>query len=970
MSWLTKIEDLIGTVSDTGAVTQWLRDGAWDIIRRVKMTDPMSLSLFMSTDTTSWSGDTLAIGNNLIMNVFRSNYKCREIPASYKNIADETITGSLYAASGSDPVFYKESGNIAVIPADGTNSADIVTIDTTNLAHGQSSVDNFPEDMEYLIVLYAALQGLQRKMADGVLSVTTVFPVVPSIDTVSFSVSNALSITAISPVLIPLTEVSYTGIPDVDTGAVSDISTTLVSIAGTAPSYNSGAVIGMLGDTLIHDLASLSIDDLGVTTVAPVVPSLDSVTFTSVDSTFDASAPVFATATISASSTYTGSAPVYTKPAIVLGAAPTISDLSISSVPPDVPSLATVSFSDVGSDVDASGPIISVATVSAGGVFGANTVPTYAKPGHPAQVSFEDFFHLSEDGNPFGDNDPGVLSLTVVAPEAPTIPGYDIGFDALPSVATIVGGSDQGWQAAFDEEDLDKAKEALSRRAQMFKENKDVFDSEMEKAKEQVEALVNRAKHEDDSETQAKLSLYQAELTDYQQTITKETSEYGQNLDRYKTEATAAFQAWAKTESDNIQVFQADIQNELNEFNKENISFQANIQEAMQEIQVANQVNIAQGQADLQLAMDNKNRSQQRQLQNSINNMQGAVQNNDDLIAKYSAELQQYQAKVGMEVQEYQQNLQGDLQVWQAERQTDLQKYASDIQNELNEFNKENVAYQSAIQESIQNLQIANQVNIADAQAQLQVAIANEDRDLQRQLQNGINDMQAIVGDNQRKIVLFQSESSQFQADVSKEVQEWQANTNKDLQIWQQTQQLALQEQGQRMQDALNLFNEENAEYQAEVQVSILQAQTSAQESLQNLQKDLQIAIRDADRSQEHQVQEKIQDVQAIIADNQRKITQYQSEAQHYATQVNEDVQSYTSQLQADVQEMQAIIANNQSILNKYQFEITNAQAESAVGVQESQLKMQQYQMQYIQLKQQYEQGFVPFQAPQREERK
>ena len=99
-------------------------------------------------------------------------------------------------------------------------------------------------------------------------------------------------------------------------------------------------------------------------------------------------------------------------------------------------------------------------------------------------------------------------------------------------------------------------------------------------------------------------------------------------------------------------IYQGNMQNELNEFNKENISFQANIQEAMQEIQVANQVNIAQGQASLQVAIDNKNRSQQRSLQNGINDMQAIVQNNDDLMAKYSAELQQHQSEVANRAQE------------------------------------------------------------------------------------------------------------------------------------------------------------------------------------------------------------------------------------------------------------------------------------------------------------------------------
>jgi len=60
--------------------------------------------------------------------------------------------------------------------------------------------------------------------------------------------------------------------------------------------------------------------------------------------------------------------------------------------------------------------------------------------------------------------------------------------------------------------------------------------------------------------------------------------------------------------------------------------------------------------------------------------MQAVIQNNDDLMQKYSAELQQYQSEVATEVQEFQQNLEGDLRVWQAERQTDIQKYSAELQ--------------------------------------------------------------------------------------------------------------------------------------------------------------------------------------------------------------------------------------------------------------------------------------------------
>ncbi len=101
-----------------------------------------------------------------------------------------------------------------------------------------------------------------------------------------------------------------------------------------------------------------------------------------------------------------------------------------------------------------------------------------------------------------------------------------------------------------------------------------------------------------------------------------------------------------------------------------------------------------------------------------------------------------------------------------------LQEMNLKMQDSLNTFNKENVAYQSAIQESIQEMQASNQVNLAKAQTDLQLALANKDRDLQRQLQNGINDMQAIVADNEVKVNKYQAEVADYQAEVGKEIQE------------------------------------------------------------------------------------------------------------------------------------------------------------------------------------------------------
>ena len=76
-----------------------------------------------------------------------------------------------------------------------------------------------------------------------------------------------------------------------------------------------------------------------------------------------------------------------------------------------------------------------------------------------------------------------------------------------------------------------------------------------------------------------------------------------------------------------MQKYASDIQNELNEFNKENVKYQAILQEYIQEAQLLDQ-------------------------------------NEARKIQKYQAEVQTYQATINKEVQEYLQNLAGDIQTW------------------------------------------------------------------------------------------------------------------------------------------------------------------------------------------------------------------------------------------------------------------------------------------------------------------
>ena len=140
-----------------------------------------------------------------------------------------------------------------------------------------------------------------------------------------------------------------------------------------------------------------------------------------------------------------------------------------------------------------------------------------------------------------------------------------------------------------------------------------------------------------------------------------------------------------------LRAHQIDIQNELNEFNKENTRYQANVQSELakhnSDLQKAlrqAQIDAADAQQEAAQATDvskfNKSQDQVLALQNAAQTMQATMQNNDDVIQKFLAEMNRYTALVNTEVQTYVQNFQNNAQkfqnaqVQQAKLQADYDK--------------------------------------------------------------------------------------------------------------------------------------------------------------------------------------------------------------------------------------------------------------------------------------------------------
>ena len=135
-----------------------------------------------------------------------------------------------------------------------------------------------------------------------------------------------------------------------------------------------------------------------------------------------------------------------------------------------------------------------------------------------------------------------------------------------------------------------------------------------------------------------------------------------------------------------LDAHRTDIQNELNEFNKENVRYQANVQAELAkhntDLQVAlrqAQLDAADAQQEASQATDvdkfNKAQDQALDLQNKAQTLQAAVQNNDDLVSKFLAELNKYSAQVNTEVQTYSQTLENNQRNYNiyAQQQAKLQ---------------------------------------------------------------------------------------------------------------------------------------------------------------------------------------------------------------------------------------------------------------------------------------------------------
>jgi len=760
-------------------LTQFLTDGAKEVINLL----PEGLLPLCSSSVSFTSGSASTLNTGKVLHVLRSDgdisQPCRSIPAMYKGKYSDP--DDMNYATVTDPAFYVENNTIDVLPAGG--SCTYSEVQYPAVAYGDSAIAVFPDEAEYLVALYASIKTLQNAMGNktGSLPADISFPSIPITPTSPSFDAGAISVSSSAPTY---TKVSLV-LPAAPT--ISNLSIdSVLPVAPSAPSFDTGAIsISSSAPTYTKTSLVLStaptISDLNINSVLPSSPA----------------APSFDAGAISVSS----SAPTYTKPALVLETAPSISDLSIKAIQPTSPS--TPSFST---------PTISAITVSDTTVGTMPTIsnigvgPTYTKPTITTRVSFEDFWEAEEDSNPFGDSDPGVFSISTVAPASPATPtiSYSNAFignavsAAQDAITQAVDSITHGPTDAAGTSDSDAPSDATASTASAY------TAVTVGGASEQLTAAITSGTIGTDADFQDVSDWWEVlghmiEDEEDLEMANSQVSKITAYINAFQAQIQNNSAAMQATIEDARQATQASIADAANDVSTNNASMQTQVQASIanasndvnasiSKMQQSTSASIAKMQQSTTASIQQMQQSTNVNIQNAAKALEASIQDYSLELQKYQADVSKYQQEINKDIQEYSKKLEryqleltNAYKAWEKTESDSLQQYQIDIQNELNEFNKENANYQVKLQEAVQQAQIDKEKVTQQAQISSQTKLTQSQLDAQDAQQEATLKLQKEYQEYQSKLNKYSNEVQLYQAQVNKEVQEYQKNLDADL---------------------------------------------------------------------------------------------------------------------------------------------------------------------------------------------
>ena len=231
MDFQNQVEALTGISIGSGVTTaqlsQFLIDGVIDVTQRSVVIKPEEKSVFSRSSAESTMNGVLGTGSIDIISVVRESgthndwRACREVSLDLQSRV--TDSSSIHYASKYNPAFVRANdGSVFVYPAPtavpSENTYKIYYVNDTpvnrsdsTLVHTHSTINYFPKNKYYLVILYASIKCLDalvesvHSMPDDlsniVLAIPTL-PTAPSLSSQSVSFSQAAP-TYVQPVVAP-----------------------------------------------------------------------------------------------------------------------------------------------------------------------------------------------------------------------------------------------------------------------------------------------------------------------------------------------------------------------------------------------------------------------------------------------------------------------------------------------------------------------------------------------------------------------------------------------------------------------------------------------------------------------------------------------------------------------------------------------------------------------------------------------
>ena len=621
-----QVEGLTGlTIESSGSfpihsqLSQYLKDAVIEVTNRVISLSPEDSAYFQRTTTSDSQG--VSVGGAKILGVMReanadgssdgstSWEPCRLIPPTLQSrVAD---VNSLDYASIYNPVYTIENDhtiNVYPVPSS-SNGMKVYYINeeprdiTSNaaLAFSHSNIKYFPNDKVYLVVLYAACKSITNKLA---------------------SMENNLPVDLIPPIL------------DSESLSIPEYTAPGQFIKPPAPAgvdISFGTLTSL--ETFVQPTISfedITVADLNISSIPPVVSSIESSTVS-----------------------ITGTAPTYAPPVLSLDSSPTVSDLTITSIAPVAPSISEISV-----------------------VTSGITNSTYTAP----------IMHAPD----WGDTDNWIATeedSEMLASRIQEINSKVNEYSARLSESTAKFNKEseilqKDLKLALQDSELKESKEG--RILQKYQMETQVYQANVNKEVQQYQTNFQKEIQLWESKRQTDLQEYQLNIQNNLNAFNKENTEYQAKLQKDIQDAQLNDAEEAKKiqkYSTEIQLYQANIQKEIEEYAN-------NFQKDFQIWQAKRSTNLEKYNIDI-----NK---ESAKVQSALNNYQAEVAK---AVQTYQSEtgydLSLYEREVQANVQEYNNNLAHNTATFT----NNLQRFTSDVQT-VSQGNQEKIAkYNGEIQD-------------------------------------------------------------------------------------------------------------------------------------------------------------------------------------------------------------------------------------------------------------------------------